>query len=52
MQNMRDVVEVSIKNNEFYKNGTEYLEYLRKKGITDNGSEDEYYFTLSTISNH
>ena len=39
------------RNSEFYKNCTEYLEFLRKKGTTDFDFEDEYYFTMSAISN-
>jgi len=41
-----------IKNDEFYKNCTEYFEFLRKKGTTDYDFEDEYYFTMPAISNH
>ena len=40
------------KNKEFYKNCTQYFEFLRKKGATDYGFEDEYYFTMPAISNH
>ncbi len=39
------------KKTEFYKNCTEYFEFLRKKGITDYAFEDEYYFTMPVISN-
>ncbi len=39
------------KNSEFYKNCTEYFEFLRKKGTTDYDFEDEYYFTMPAISN-
>jgi len=39
------------KNSEFYKNCTEYFEFLRKKGTTDFDFEDEYYFTMPAISN-
>ena len=39
------------KNSEFYKNCTEYFEFLRKKGISDYEFEDEYYFTMPAISN-
>ncbi len=38
------------KNTEFYKNCTEYFEFLHKKGITDYDFEDEYYFTMPAIS--
>lgn len=39
-------------NDEFYKNCTEYFEFLRKKGEVDYEFEDEYYFTMPAISNH
>ncbi len=39
------------KNTEFYKNCTEYFEFLRKKGMNDFDFEDEYYFTMPAISN-
>ncbi len=39
------------KNSEFYKNCTEYFEFLRKKGTTDFDFEDEYYYTMPAISN-
>ncbi len=39
------------KNRKFYKNCTEYFEFLRKKGATDYNFEDEYYFTMPAISN-
>jgi len=42
----------SVKNKEFYKNCTEYFEFLRKKCTTDYDFEDEYYFTMPAISNH
>jgi len=40
------------KNNEFYKNCTEYFEFLRNKGRADYDFEDEYYFTMPAISNN
>ncbi len=45
------MVQEGNKNSEFYKNCTEYFEFLRKKGMTDYDFEDEYYFTMPTISN-
>jgi hypothetical protein len=39
-------------NKVFYKNCTEYFEFLRKKGTPDYDFEDEYYFTMPAISNH
>lgn len=39
-------------NKEFYKNCSEYFEYLRGKSTTDYDFEDEYYFTMPAISNH
>ncbi len=39
------------KNSEFYKNCTEYFEFLRKNGRSDYEFEDEYYFTMPAISN-
>jgi len=44
--------QINMKNKEFYKNCTEYFEFLRKKGMTDYDFEDEYYFTMPAISNH
>ena len=41
----------SHKNQEFYKNCSEYFEHLRKKGEYDYEFEDEYYFTMPAISN-
>ncbi|WP_182132380.1 hypothetical protein [Nitrosopumilus sp. b1] len=38
----------SQKNNEFYANCTEYFMGLRKKGKTDYGFEDEFYYTIPT----
>ena len=39
------------KNEEFYANCNAYFESLRKKGETDYGFEDEYFFTMPAISN-
>ncbi len=44
--------EEQTKNKEFYKNCSEYFEFLRKKGAIDYDFEDEYYFTMPAISNH
>ncbi len=38
------------KNEEFYPNCSAYFESLRKKGKTDYGFEDEYFFTIPAIS--
>ena len=38
------------RNGEFYRNCSEYFESLRKRGLTDYGFEDEYYFTMPAIS--
>jgi hypothetical protein len=43
--------QIHSKNSEFYKNCTEYFEFLRKKGTSDYEFEDEYYFTMPVISN-
>ena len=40
------------KNDEFYKNCTEYFEFLRKTSTVDFEFEDEYYFTMPAISSH
>jgi hypothetical protein len=40
------------KNKEFYKNCTQYFEYLRKNSSVDFEFEDEYYFTMPAISSH
>ena len=45
------MIQEDDKNSEFYKNCTEYFEFLRKKDITDYDFEDEYYFTMPAISN-
>ena len=44
--------EEETKNNEFYKNCTQYFEFLRKKSTSDYDFEDEYYFTMPAISSH
>ena len=38
------------RNLEFYKDCADYFECLRKRGATDYGFEDEYYFTMPAIS--
>ena len=45
-------MENENENKEFYKNCSEYFEYLRGKSTTDYDFEDEYYFTMPAISNH
>ena len=45
------MLQENEKNDEFYKNCTEYFEYLREKSIIDFDFEDEYYFTMPAISN-
>lgn len=37
-------------NDEFYPACTAYFSALRKKGKTDYGFEDEYYYTMPAIS--
>ncbi len=39
-----------ISNKTFYSDGRAYLAALLRKGETDNGFEDEFYFTLPGIS--
>ncbi len=39
-----------ISNKTFYSDGRAYLVALLKKGETDDGFEDEFYFTLPGIS--
>ena len=36
--------------NTFYSDCRAYLDALQKKGKTDDGFEDEFYFTLPAIS--
>jgi len=43
---------MEAENKEFYKNCSEYFEYLRMTSSTDYDFEDEYYFTMPAISNH
>ena len=38
------------RNEEFHRDCTAYFESLRKKGGSDYGFEDEYYFTMPAIS--
>ena len=38
-------------NNEFYVNCSLYFDVLRKSDRSDESFEDEYFFTLPTISN-
>jgi hypothetical protein len=38
------------KNTEFYATCNEYFSALRKKGQTDDGFEDEFYYTMPIIS--
>tara|TARA_B100002049_G_C16036270_1_gene356820 strand:- start:851 stop:1045 length:195 start_codon:yes stop_codon:yes gene_type:complete len=37
-------------NDEFYSNCSVYFDELRKTGRSDDGFEDEYFFTLPVIS--
>jgi len=37
-------------NRDFYPNSRAYLEALQKQGKTDDGFEDEFYFTMPAIS--
>lgn len=38
------------KNTEFYSVCSEYFSALRKKGKSDDGFEDEFYYTMPIIS--
>ena len=38
------------KNRRFYEDCGRYFESLRRKGKSDYGFEDEYYFTMPAIS--
>jgi hypothetical protein len=44
-------MDESEKNRDFYKNCSQYFEFLRKAGKNDFEFEDEYYFTMPAISN-
>ena len=37
-------------NRDFYPDSRAYLEALQKQGKTDDGFEDEFYFTMPAIS--
>jgi hypothetical protein len=37
-------------NRDFYSNCMAYLDALQKQGKTDDSFEDEFYFTMPTIS--
>lgn len=37
-------------NRDFYSNCRAYLDALQKQGKTDDSFEDEFYFTMPTIS--
>jgi len=39
-----------MSNETFYSDSRAYLDALQKKGETDDGFEDEFYFTLPAIS--
>jgi hypothetical protein len=38
------------RNEEFYSNCAAYFLALRKRGTTDDGFEDEFYYTMPAIS--
>ena len=43
-----EIVEDS--NRDFYPNSRAYLDALQKQGRSDDGFEDEFYFTMPEIS--
>jgi hypothetical protein len=43
-----EIVEDS--NRDFYPNSRAYLDALQKQGRSDDGFEDEFYFTMPAIS--
>jgi len=43
-----EIVENS--NRDFYPNSRAYLDALQKQGRSDDGFEDEFYFTMPVIS--
>lgn len=46
-----EILSMSEMSNEtFYSDCRAYLDALQKKGETDDGFEDEFYFTLPAIS--
>lgn len=47
---MESLEESKPQNDAFYSEGRAYLMALQKKGETDDGFEDEFYFTLPAIS--
>jgi hypothetical protein len=42
--------ESTTKNTEFYSMCNEYFAALRKQGRTDDGFEDEFFYTMPVIS--
>ncbi|CAE6497701.1 conserved hypothetical protein [Candidatus Nitrosotenuis uzonensis] len=45
-----NVMENNSKNTEFYSMCNEYFTALRKTGKRDDGFEDEFFYTMPTIS--
>lgn len=47
---MGSLETVEVGNREFYSNSRAYLDALQRQGLTDDGFEDEFYFTMPAIS--
>ena len=48
-----EILELKEKpNNTFFADSRAYLDALHRKGETDDGFEDEFFFTLPAISSH
>ena len=47
---MESLEIVESANMDFYTNSRAYLTALQKQGLTDDGFEDEFYFTMPAIS--
>jgi hypothetical protein len=47
---MESLEILEAENRDFYSNSRAYLDSLQKQGLTDDGFEDEFYFTMPAIS--
>lgn len=47
---MESLEIIETGNSDFYSNSRAYLDSLQRQGLTDDGFEDEFYFTMPAIS--
>lgn len=47
---MESLEIIETGNSDFYSNSRAYLDALQRQGLTDDGFEDEFYFTMPAIS--